>query len=310
MPLPYNITTVEGRASITVLVNGKLLVATDTHPAWDSILEAARSPHPQDADTVEALFDATAPIAERFDSLSERVSVAHGRIYFDGEEVDNSLTQQVIRFLRAGLDFTPLVRFFEKVQTNPNPHSRAMLFDWLRDRDFTITSDGDFLAYKGVRPTVSGYESISRGTAIVNGETQHGAIRNDVGDVVTMPRAGVAFDPEVGCSTGLHAGTWDYAHGFARGAVLTVRINPRDVVSVPTDSSAAKLRVCRYLVVEATEVEYQSPLWADDDAELCPTCDGDGYIFEEVEVAYGVTQEQEFLCDTCNGEGYVEEDVA
>jgi hypothetical protein len=136
------------------------------------------------------------------------------------------------------------------------------LYDWLKDRDFTLTSDGCFLAYKGVIPSGEGYYlSISAGSAYVNDELVTGQIRQEVGDIVTMGRSKVAFDPGVGCSTGLHAGTWEYASSFARGAVLTVKINPRDVVSVPTDCEAQKLRVCRYEIVSETEVEYNEPVW-------------------------------------------------
>ena len=63
-----------------------------------------------------------------------------------------------------------------------------------------------------------------------------------------MPRGEVQHDPESGCSTGLHVGTYAYAQGYARAALLTVHVNPRDVVSVPTDCDAEKMRVCRYVV--------------------------------------------------------------
>ena len=73
-----------------------------------------------------------------------------------------------------------------------------------------------------------------------------------------MPRGDVEHDPGVGCHVGLHAGTWDYASSFAQGAVLTVEINPRDVVSVPTDCQDQKMRVCRYTVTGITEQELGS----------------------------------------------------
>jgi hypothetical protein len=162
------------------------------------------------------------------------------------------------------------------------------------------------VGYKGVKkqqaPTdpdlgytneVNEYLSIFTGNAIVDGERVSGHVPNKIGSLVEMPRNEVTFDPAVGCSYGLHVGTWDYANNFGRGGVLEVHVNPRDVVSVPTDSSWAKMRVCRYRVVGVTEVPYQSALaddWQDDnyykeeDDEYCPDCGEeldsiDGYCY-------------------------------
>jgi hypothetical protein len=55
-----------------------------------------------------------------------------------------------------------------------------------------------------------------------------------------------------GCSVGLHVGTYDYASNFTLN-VLEVHVNPRDVVSVPTDSNWAKVRCCRYVVIKEVE---------------------------------------------------------
>lgn len=51
--------------------------------------------------------------------------------------------------------------------------------------------------------------------------------------------------------------------------MLEVVINPRDVVSVPHDCSAQKLRTCRYVVTGVTDQDFGTPLksastWGDD----------------------------------------------
>ena len=103
--------------------------------------------------------------------------------------------------------------FMENVAANPNEHSREQLFDWLRDREFTITSNGCFIAYKGVWERDADaednypYQSCSRGDAIVDGERFTGAIPNGVGVTIEMPRGDVQHNPAAGCSTGLHVGT-------------------------------------------------------------------------------------------------------
>ena len=178
----------------------------------------------------------------------------------------------MLRFLEAGVeDWVPLVKFFENVQANPNEHSREQLYNWLAKRDFTITPDGLIVGYKGV---TRDYRSILSGTATVDGVVYKGQIPNHIGAVVEMPRDQVQWDPSVGCHTGLHVGTYEYANGFAQGVLLEVHVNPRDVVSVPTDCDWAKVRVCRYVVVGTIDQPYTTPVigfdwdWEDEDDDL------------------------------------------
>lgn len=252
---PYHhVRTDDGRESLTVFMpTGVPVVATGDHPYFADILEAAKAGIP--ADDLRAIADLSVAVAQRFDTLSERVSVADGRVYFDGDEVDSAITRQIVRCLNDPTvgDWKPLVRFMENVAANPNEHSREQLFAWLNDREFTITTDGCFIAYKGV-DGIDGpdgetvYVSCSSGHGIVDGERHEGRLPNYVGATVEMPRSDVQHDPGEGCSTGLHVGTYEYAQSWAQTALLTVLVNPRDVVSVPTDCSAEKMRVCRYVV--------------------------------------------------------------
>jgi hypothetical protein len=164
------------------------------------------------------------------------------------------------------LDFEPLVKFMDNVMDNPNEHSRTQLYDWLSQRDFTITSDGYIVGYKGVERNGDSYRSVSSGVepvyVEVDGETTRhtGRIPNPIGATVSMDRNLVQHDPSVGCHVGLHVGTYEYAKGWAHGALLEVHVNPRDVVSVPTDCSWAKVRTCRYQVVDVIDSEYTSGL--------------------------------------------------
>lgn len=305
-------------ANLTVFVGGDMYVATDTHPNFKAIVAKVML----EDESVVDLFDVSKTAEKRFDQLSERVKVSNGRIYFDGDEVNNALTTQVLRFIDEGVeDFNPLVKFFEKVMTNPQEHSREQLYRWLSRYEFTLTDDGDFIAYKGVRTTDANhqYESISTGTAISNGVEYRGAIPNPLGAVVEMARSNVQHDPSVGCHVGLHAGTWQYASGFAQGAVLTVVINPRDVVSVPTDCGDQKLRVCRYTVQDVTEVKYESPVVSfdevdDEDEDSCGNCGyvececcnecGSVYCYDEECMDCDECAERETDCRCCAECGY------
>lgn len=264
----YDLSVRDDFSVVSALLDGALYTARSEHPNYDVIIEGLRSDRP--AADIADLFDISHAINTKFELLSERVSVRNGELFLDGEQVNNALARAVVRFHEEGLNFQPLVNFFERVLSNPNEHSREQLYLWLQAHDFSINDDGDIIAYKSVRTLDNGdYGSINAtGKAVVNGEERSGSIRQTVGDVVTMPRGAVQHDPSVGCHTGLHAGTYDYAKAFSGDTVLTVAINPRDVVSVPTDCSAQKIRTCRYVVVDAVgksaSAQHDSALYTDE----------------------------------------------
>jgi hypothetical protein len=262
-----------------VFINGEMYVADSSHANFKAIVTAVVT---EDEGVVE-LFDVEKAVAKRFERVSDRVSVANGQVYFDGDLVDTRLTQQIVRFMNDEVeDWKPLVNFYENIASNPNNHSRQQLFEWLERRNFTITPDGCILAYKAVHADGEGFKSASSGTAQVNGETQTGQIKQKVGDVVEMPRSAVQHDPSVGCHTGLHVGTWEYARSFLgnAGTVVLCKVNPRDIVSVPTDCDAAKVRTCRYVIVEVSEGALESAVHGQSD--VCSECGGPTCCFDDV----------------------------
>lgn len=273
----------EGSAIICYVPGRKPMPADDTHPNFERIVEAAEAGDPNVID----LFDVAETASQRFEALSERISVRNGNVFLDGDLVNDALTRQIVRFIEEDVDdWIPLVSFFEKVQANPNEHSREQLYTWLAQEDFTLTDDGDIVGYKSVQSNPENdYVSINSGKAMVDGEVFTGKIPNPIGAVVEMPRSEVVHDPENGCSVGLHVGTWDYASKFSGDTVLEVHVNPRDVVSVPTDSNWAKMRTCRYVVVDAIEAPYSNALvdsreddedewvnWGEQEDDECEDC--------------------------------------
>jgi hypothetical protein len=115
-----------------------------------------------------------------------------------------------------------------------------------------LTPDGNFLAYKGVNEDFT--------------DKYSGKFDNSVGQTLEMRRNSVCDDANIGCSHGFHAGSYEYAKGWAGtsgGNLMIVEINPADVVSVPHDSGCQKLRTSKYKVVAHHET-IERPL----DAEL------------------------------------------
>ena len=240
------------KVNVSAYINARMYVADQTHPNILKILDVLEGRQSllegEDEGGLVGLFDATDGVVARFRELTDRVSYMDGLIYFDGDPVVERLSSTIMRMVQGDEDFSPMVRFLENLMLNPNEHSRSMLFDWMvANRGFTITPDGHFIAYKGVTDRGT---SLHAGPAIVNGNQMNGYIPNEIGSIITMPRGNVQFDSHVGCSVGLHVGVWEYAHSFGRGRTLKVKVNPRDVVSVPTDCSAQKMRVCRYEVLD------------------------------------------------------------
>jgi hypothetical protein len=243
--IQYSIVSSGDDSFVTAFVPGEpapLVAAKSGHPNFDAIIEALVAGDAERDEVVE-LFDVSQAVQSRFENLSDRVQVGSGRVLFDGAEVDNSLTKQIVRFLQEKVaDFRPLVNFMERVMDNPNEHSREQLYTWLDRHDFTITPEGNIVAYKGVsNDGEHGYRSIS----------------------------------SEGCSRGLHVGTYDYASSFSRGTVLECHVNPRDIVSVPTDCGWAKVRTCRYRVVKAIDAPYSTGVLDYDGSDL----DEDGWDF-------------------------------
>lgn len=242
-------------------------VAHDDHPQFQDIFDAVMDDETT-ADELADLFSTEKVVAEHFQQVSERIAIKDGHVYLDGDLVDSALTKAILGFLNEGVaDWQPLVNFFEKVQANPQEHSREQLYEWLDRRDFAITRDGDLVGYKGVTSNGNGgYVSLHSGRAIVDGSVVTGRIPNAVGSVIEMPRSEVNHDPSIGCHTGLHVGTYDFAQSYANsGVMMKVLVNPRDVVSVPTDANAAKVRVCRYYVDSI--VTYPVASYYDEDVE-------------------------------------------
>lgn len=260
--MKYTVTEIDGTATVlTVLHDGELLTAiAGHHPNFQAILDGLHNG--LDSEDILDLFDVQRAVNRHFDVLSDRVYAKDGVVYFDGDPVHNSLTEQVIRFLNEGVDdWFPLVNFFENVQQNPNANSREQLFEWLsNDESLTITEDGYIVAYKGCNTATDGTIVSTRPApeheqVTVDGELVTGYVPQREFSTVAMPRSVVDPDEDIHCSVGLHVGTDRYARSFAP-VVVEVHVNPRDVVSVTSDSNREKIRTCKYEVIGPIEQRY------------------------------------------------------
>lgn len=201
--------------------------------------------------------------------LSERVSRKGNKLLFDGDVTDNSLTKHIIKIMNGGGsedEWVAYVNFMEKLYTNPSAESRDHLFHFIEAHGLLLTPEGDIVLYKSTR---ADGRSTYAGRGIVDGvEYENDYLPNSVGAVVEIPRSMVDDNRGVACSTGLHLGSFGFANTYAE-RLWTAIVNPRDVVSVPSDHNDAKIRVARYQIVEENvdRVEYEGTVKAFDKPE-------------------------------------------
>jgi hypothetical protein len=267
----YTLNIKDGKSTLTVFTTeGNIVTVDGDHPNFTDAWEAVRN---DDEQGFMAQADVISGIRKAFEAVTDRVTIEGNCLYLDGEQIDGRLADTIIDFRRKGENYMPLVNFITRLGNNPSMRSRDQLYTWLAERNFTITPSGKFIAYKGVSKRRDKFQSHFSGRASVNGEEQNGQIIQGIGDVVTMPRPKVNDNADIGCSQGLHAGTWEYASTFGNGYTLTVEIDPANVVSVPSDCSFQKLRVCEYRITGAAEIPYSERVVADYDECECDHSD-------------------------------------
>lgn len=231
--------------NLTVILKNKAHQVLPEHTNYKMILEALPTAN---EDELLDLVDLEKAVANFSDGL---VEVKNGKVLFEGEEVHGSISQRILEFMKKGLPFQPLVNFLNNLMNNPSMQSQKELYDFLEHEHLPITEDGHFLAYKAVREDYM--------------DKYKGVFDNHVGNVCEMRRAKVDDNRRMGCSNGLHAGALNYVASYgsveSNDRIVIVKINPEDVVSVPSDCNCEKLRTCRYEVVGEYQGELLKPLY-------------------------------------------------
>lgn len=222
--------------SLTIYIEGRPhSINRETHPNYNRIVDAIRN---EEWDDVPDLVDITRAITN-YVSDNGDIEVIDGDVTFKGRPFANALTDRLISMLEEGFPVDPLCNFITNLKDNPSKRAVDELYGFLEQNSLPITPDGHFLAYKKVK---NDYTDIHSGT-----------FDNSVGQVCEMPRNEVNEDKDQTCSTGLHFCSLEYLPHFGWGdgnRVMILKINPRDVVSIPSDYNNAKGRTCRYVVVD------------------------------------------------------------
>jgi hypothetical protein len=229
MKVPYILT----EESLTVVIDGKAHTMNNNHPAW---MQAKKALAEEEWEKLGELFNVAKAVEDYLDEEAN-IEVKDSTVYFQGEALHNVVVDKILKFMSEGAPFKPLVKFLGKLMDNPSRRAVNELYTFLEHKNMPITPEGNFLAYKGVNSEFKDFYT--------------GKFSNKVGDVLEMTRNRVCDDATVGCSDGFHAGSYEYAKGYASngGNLMVVEIDPANVVSVPTDCECQKLRTAKYKVV-------------------------------------------------------------
>lgn len=232
MKLHYSIT----KETLSVYLDGTLTVVPSTDFRYELVKDYIQSVTQEELslEKVRSLLSMEEVFSEAFNDLVEFVD---DELYFDGEPLHGALVEHIMYLRSEGLPVDSAIAFLTNLMDNPSKRAHDCLWNFLDSWSAPITEDGSFIAYKNVKVDFT--------------DVYTGTFDNSPGSLVSVPRHKVHEDPNVTCAQGLHVAAPSYLSHYAPGRkTVAVKVNPRDVVAVPTDYKHAKMRVCQYEVIE------------------------------------------------------------
>lgn len=245
---------------ISVFIDGVPQNIDRTHPNFDRIRDAIKA---QDWETVRTSVDIPKTIVSQ---SSGKVTVRDGNVYYHDMVLHGSITKRIIQMIGEGFNVSHMLLFIENLVQNPAKQAQDELYDFLDAGNCPITDDGHFLAYKKVRDDYTDCFS--------------GKFDNSIGTIVEMDRSSCDPNRNQTCSTGLHFCSFDYLSKFEGERVMIVKVNPKDVTSIPSDYNNAKGRGCRHEVIgeydgykdTPTKEYFDKAVAVQPKVELTPNC--------------------------------------
>lgn len=221
--------------NIVVVIGNQTHTVSKTHLTYQKVLDAIK------ADDWELVKEVIEPKKVILQYGKGNVTVDNGTLFWRGEAFSNYLSTKMIEMLELGIPIDPLANFMENVMKNPSKRAVDELYPFLEKGGMPITPDGYFLAFKKIRED---------GT-----DVHSGTMDNSVGKIVEMERNAVDDDKDRTCSAGLHFCSRSYLNSFGGDRIMILKINPADVVSIPSDYNGSKGRACRYEVIGELDTE-------------------------------------------------------
>lgn len=253
-------------SNISIFIDGVLHQIGADHISHNAILDAIKA---GDQEKVKTLVDARKAV-EAYSKGS--ISIKGDEVFWHGQRMHGAITTRMVSMMREGFDITPLVNFMDRLMQNPSKQAVDEAYMFFEACDLPITPDGYFLAFKKVNNNFydvhSGTVCNKPGHMMTPEEVKHftpGVISGKKGEVtvqvvngvtrVSMPRNMVDDKRDNTCSEGLHFCSKSYLSNFGGSRIVVLKIDPKDVVSIPSDYNNAKGRCSSYMVVDELKVE-------------------------------------------------------
>ena len=223
---------------ITLIFSNDTVTADKSHPRYSEIFEHVKAGnHAAAADAADIAAAADA-VVEKIVSGVDGVTVTETAVLLNGKPLNNVISDRILSIVKEGANPDALVKFLANLLKNPSYTAVQELYLFLEYNQIPLTEDGHFLAWKRVRNDFKDIHS--------------GKIDYSVGNHPEMPRNEVDEDRNQTCSRGLHVCGWSYLPqfgGVSGDRIVIVKVNPADVVAVPSDYANAKMRVSKMEVL-------------------------------------------------------------
>jgi hypothetical protein len=229
--------------SITVVadVDGltRVILVRKDHPRYGLVKQAYLD---KDWETFVEYYDgsATPQFKEVQKANIPDLELKDGVVTYKGRELTGAIVDVIRQHVRDGVDTGPIMKFLARLMNNPSKRSLDQLYTFIEKNGLSIDEDGFILCYKVVRHNYLDKHS--------------GKFDNSPGNEISCNRNEVDDNPNNTCSKGFHLGGFDYSgpngYFYAAGDKIVIcKVDPADVVSIPVDANAGKMRCCRYVVL-------------------------------------------------------------
>jgi len=226
-----------------VFDDGDSATVYSTNNKYDAVCDAVRN---KDWELAKELALPVELIKKSIAGI-ENVAIEGGFVTYNGTPLHTTLTARMLEMYADDFDIAPMAIFLDNLMDNPSNRAVNELYDFLEASKLPITEDGHFLAYKRVNEHFK--------------DIYTGRVDNTPGAFVEMQRNTVNEDKHNTCSHGLHFCARSYLPHYGTSysnKVVMIKINPRDVVAIPSDYDNAKGRCCAYTVVRELPTDEDS----------------------------------------------------
>ncbi len=248
--------------AITIIVDGQTHMFNEHHYQYKAIMDAVKASNWEKVKTI------TDPSNTVMDEAYPHVTISGSQVKWHGEPLHSSIGNRIIWMLGEGFDLKPMVAFIDNLKRNPSKTAVEELYLFLEQNTLPITEDGHFIAYKMVKDD---YTDVYTGTVLNKpaaawteeekatltkkplscGKDDSVYIHVRRGNVIhSMRRNRVDDNRHNTCSDGLHFCSAGYLGKYSGERIVILKINPKNVVSIPPDYNNSKGRCCEYQVID------------------------------------------------------------